>query len=127
MQTTNTTPRRIVYFRGHEKQKESALITIDLECSMRTVADLYNLQVVRGNIVDGVLDLESSMSGPHHYYGYLDPFASYTVSIEDGHPRFFKQRGRSKKLNKLSLPNGLSNSLGKTYLDRRENNHQREG
>jgi len=58
---TNRQVKRLIYFRGHDKQKNSAHIvkiskdyntipTQDLECAYRTLANLYNLQTVRGCI-----------------------------------------------------------------------------
>jgi hypothetical protein len=96
---TKVKTKRLIYFQGHPKQNDSAHIvkicadyttfpTPDLECSWRTVANLYNLQTVRGNLINGELDLESSMSGPHHYYGNLDPTKHYTLEIKDSHPLF---------------------------------------
>jgi len=99
--------KRLIYFRGHHLQPNSALITqvcqhyetmsymlsLDMECATRTLSNLYNLHAVRGCVTAaGELAAESSMSGPHHYFGYLDPYAYHTVSIDPlSHlPRYFQ-------------------------------------
>lgn len=90
---------RVVLFRGHEHEKNSMLMTklfagfesmsqlYTGECSLRTLSNLDNLHVVRGLLSsEGRLLLETSMTGPHHYFGYLDPRGWYTlrVSKRDG-------------------------------------------
>lgn len=52
------------------------------ECASRTLSNLYNLHACRGIINnDRQLDLESSMSGPHHYLGHLDPRDYISIHI----------------------------------------------
>jgi len=91
--------KRLIYFRGHPDQDNSAMITqvfknyetistfgSDLECATRTLMHLYNLHSVRGNVVCGKLDIDTVMIGPLHYYGYLNPYDNHTIKIEDGQP-----------------------------------------
>ncbi len=53
-----------------------------LECASRTLSNLYNLHACRGIINnDRQLDLESSMSGPHHYLGHIDPRDYISIHI----------------------------------------------
>jgi len=115
---TETTVKRLVYFRGHKKQKNSALITkvclnyetvpqsFEFECASRTLANLYNLQTVRGPILeDGQLDLASAMSGPHEYYGYIDPLEYHVLDIFARGPTFFKcDPPKTALLKKRDLP-----------------------
>lgn len=92
---TSTIPKRIIYFRGHSSEFESALITrvcknyetisalFTGESATRTLLNLYNLHTIRG-IIDPEtkrLQLESSMSGPHHYYGFINPTNAYTITF----------------------------------------------
>ena len=95
---SSTQTKRLIYFRGHHLQPKSALITLickqyetlstilslsDMECATRTLSNLYNLHAVRGNLnSEGELVLSSAMSGPHHYFGYIDPYAAHTVHID---------------------------------------------
>lgn len=102
LKTKNQT-KRLIYFIGHPNEEKSALITLICdgyetiskllmtgECATRTLLNLYNLHVVRGNLIDGKLDLDSSMSGPHHYFGFIDPYRAYKIIIENGLPKYFE-------------------------------------
>lgn len=93
---TSVQPKRLIYFRGHKKERDSAMITQicmnyetfsglrEGECATRTLLNLYNLQAVRGRLTkENLLALETSMSGPHHYFGYLNPFGIYTIEIDE--------------------------------------------
>lgn len=93
--------KRLVYFIGHKDEPNSALITqvckdfetfsalLHGECATRTLSNLYNLHALRGVInSDGSLCFKTSMSGPHHYFGWLDPRKQYTIEFEDGLPIF---------------------------------------
>jgi len=53
---------------------------------------LYNLQTVRGCIHNGILDINTSMSGPHQYYGYLNPTCHHTVDLRNSQPIFKQYR-----------------------------------
>jgi hypothetical protein len=100
---TSSEPQRYINFEGHPKEIHSRMIThvtkhyqtMSLltcgvpECASRTLANLYNLRAVRGNLIDGTLDLQSSMSGPHFYYGFLDPKDTHTIVI-DIHPKYYR-------------------------------------
>ena len=41
------------------------------ECATRTLLNLYNLHSIRGCLQNNVLILDTSMSGPHHYFGFI--------------------------------------------------------
>ncbi len=91
---------RVAIFEGHKEEKNSRLIcklyheyflfptqiSLDPEFSARTMMNLINLHTVRGNLHEKskILDLETSMSGPHHYFGYLEPIKSYFLKFNDG-------------------------------------------
>lgn len=90
--TTSTTPRRLVYFRGHQDEVGSAMITQlcrdyetlsklwEGESATRTLLNLYNLFAVRGMLsASGALEFRTSMSGPHHYFGWVDPCKQYVI------------------------------------------------
>lgn len=59
------------------------------ECATRTLLNLYNLHACRGLVSTTpasaaaaerrTLDFSSSMSGPHHYFGWIDPHDSYVI------------------------------------------------
>ena len=79
METSHNT-KRLIYFKGHNKQKNSVLITqicknyetcskiFTGECASRTFWNLYNLHTVRGLLnTNNELIYTTSMSGPHHY------------------------------------------------------------
>lgn len=96
---TDINVKRCIYFKGHRDEKDSAHIagvctdcstlpSLNLECATRTLLNLYNLHTVRGNIINNTLDIKSSMSGPHMYYGHLDPKKRYILEIIDNHPLF---------------------------------------
>lgn len=64
------------------------------ECASRTLSNLYNLHACRGLITNtntGIepsgqkpqLQLETSMSGPHHYLGHIDPRDYISVYIPE--------------------------------------------
>lgn len=86
---------RVVAFQGHRDESISYLLTklysgfesltqlIDGECSLRTMSNLNNLHVVRGLLSPDSkrLLLETSMSGPHHYFGYLNPRKFHILRI----------------------------------------------
>jgi hypothetical protein len=102
---TSTDPKRVIYFRGHKDERAGAMISricmnyetvssaLEGECATRTLLNLYNLQAVRGRLdSEGSLDLKTSMSGPHHYFGYLNPFDFHTIVVnkETILPQYFK-------------------------------------
>lgn len=100
--------QRLIYFRGHPDIKNSVLITqvcddystiptMDLECATRTLLNLYNLQTVRGLVKNGELDSNSSMSGPHNYYGFIDPLSYHTIKFSNDTPNFYRHN-KPKKL-----------------------------
>ena len=91
-QITTTKPKRIIYFRGYEKQLNSVMITrvcknyetlcglLEGESATRTLLNLYNLHTVRGCLdITNQLLLDASMSGPHHYYGYIEPTKAHII------------------------------------------------
>jgi len=91
-QITATEPKRIIYFRGYEKQLNSVMITrvcknyeticglLEGESATRTLLNLYNLHTVRGCLdITNQLCLDSSMSGPHHYFGYINPYKVHII------------------------------------------------
>lgn len=91
---------RVVAFKGHAEESQSILLTklcagfesvtqlLSGEFSLRTASNLDNLHVMRGLLspTNGRLLLETSMSGPHHYFGFLDPLLTYRlhVSVSNG-------------------------------------------
>jgi len=91
---TSYEPKRVIYFRGINK--DSLMITqvyrdyqtfsklYTGECASRTLSNLYNLQTVRGKInKSNELILNISMSGPHHYFGYISPFETHIIEIKN--------------------------------------------
>lgn len=86
---------RAIVFRGHKNETDSILVTqlfaglesvtqlLDGECSLRTMSNLDNLHVVRGLLNNDTkrLDFQSSMTGPHHYFGYMDPYQWHSIDI----------------------------------------------
>jgi hypothetical protein len=103
---TQTVPKRLIYFSGNQQlstiQDANKIITrvyadyqtingmynwatrnwFPLESATRTLSNLYNLHACRGIINDKQqLKLESSMSGPHHYFGHLYPQDYITIHI----------------------------------------------
>lgn len=89
---TSRNTKRLIYFIGHNDQDNSVLICkvcknyetfsklITGECATRTLLNLYNLHTVRGNLNENnELILNSSMSGPHHYFGWIDPRKTYVI------------------------------------------------
>ena len=104
---TKTRVKRLIFFRGHARQVNSALITQVFdhyhtfsslvegngEFATRTLSNLYNLHAIRGSLnSDGKLSLESSMSGPHAYYGYISPFRAHSVQLKNDphHPVYLQ-------------------------------------
>jgi hypothetical protein len=70
------------------------------ECASRTLSNLYNLHACRGLITSANiatessgtqthLQLETSMSGPHHYLGHIDPCDYISVYIPEPKPGEF--------------------------------------
>jgi len=121
---TSSKVKRLIYFRGHTDQENSAMITqvmknretisslsSDLECATRTLLNLYNLHAVRGNIVKGKLDINTAMVGPLCYYGYLNPYDSHTIKIEGGHPTYFRHTGEPQTNVKRLNPDSYIYSL----------------
>lgn len=118
---TSDKTKRLIYFRGHKEQKNSALITrvcknyetvctlLNGECATRTLSNLYNLHAVRGNRnIQGELIFDTSMSGPHHYLGWIDPTKSHTIDFNrDNTFRTYREYKDYKLTNnkiKLLLP-----------------------
>lgn len=59
------------------------------ESATRTLLNLYNLHAVRGQIDSkGALVFETSMSGPHHYFGWIDP-KEYHILQNDAHGNLY--------------------------------------
>jgi hypothetical protein len=59
-------------------------VLYDGECMTRTLSNLYNLHAVRGCLDgSGRLCDQSSMSGPHHYLGHLDPRRHHVIIFDD--------------------------------------------
>jgi hypothetical protein len=125
---TENVTRRLIYFRGHRQQKNSVMISkicnqwetipreplqisqveYGYECATRTLAHLYNLQTVRGVVNNGVLDLSTSMSGPHDYYGYLNPFQYFTLNFQNSLPTYYEYKADSLDIGELKRGNLLS-------------------
>jgi hypothetical protein len=108
---------RVVIFQGHPLEKDSRLVTKlyanyetisklhEGECSMRTVDNLHNLHIVRGQLNEkNQLILSTSMSGPHHYFGFLDPKKRYRLQFDvtDGFPMFEPEDSTSDMVQSLS-------------------------
>jgi hypothetical protein len=49
------------------------------EGASRTLSNLINLHAVRGSLIDGILDLDTAMLGPLHYYGFIDPHDTHII------------------------------------------------
>jgi hypothetical protein len=77
--------------KGHTGQPDSVLaiqICQDIDSgkiSPDVYQDLYNLRAVRGK-TNGYSSLifDTTMSGPHHYFGTVDPTKWYTIGGEEG-------------------------------------------
>lgn len=93
MSSTSDITKRLIYFIGHPDQDKSVLICkicrdyetmsriYSGEFALRTLLNLYNLHAVRGILNDdNQLIFNTSMSGPHHYFGWIDPRKSYVLS-----------------------------------------------
>lgn len=90
-------PRRIVYFKGHKDEPHSTMITqicrdyetltgfFHGESATRTIWNLSNLHVIRGcvNPATEQLIFATSMTGPHNYFGWIDPKKSYTIHFQN--------------------------------------------
>ncbi len=112
---TSKEAKRLIYFKGHKDQPNSALITrvckdyetvskiLTGEFASRTLSNLYNLHAARGVVRDGQLDVRSSMSGPHHYFGFLDPTHCHTITLSDGLP-VYRDHGESKRYTVARIP-----------------------
>ena len=112
---TSNIPKRLIYFTGHSKQSSSALITricknyetiSDIftgECATRTLSNLYNLHTVRGTILGNTLLLDSSMSGPHHYFGFILPTNTHIIKFDEitGYPTYYKITNSNTDYNQL--------------------------
>lgn len=97
---TATETKRLVYFKGHKDERNSALICqlssgfetvsklLEGESALRTLLNLYNLWAVRGPIdpETGKLDFPASMSGPHHYTGFIQPLKHYVLESPPSSP-----------------------------------------
>lgn len=119
-QVTKVKPKRIIYFKGHRLQHNSALITqlcrgyktmpalykFEVECATRTLMNLYNLHAVRGCMNEQrELVFETSMSGPHHYYGYIEPTRYHIIQFnEKGDPLYFEMPDSYKPPSTKLLP-----------------------
>lgn len=57
----------------------SSIILGDNEFATRTWLNLKNLKVIRGNIENGKLIIETSMTGPHEYFGWVCPFDTFII------------------------------------------------
>jgi hypothetical protein len=122
---------RCIVFPGHPDEKNSRMICKiyagfescasllhDQEWTQRTLDNLSNLHVCRGNIDSENVRLqpESAMSGPHHYFGYLEPEKAYLFHFtdEDGFPTFTPTFTIPDQVhNKLPLPNSFPLRLKK--------------
>lgn len=105
---TSIDPKRLIYFKGHTDQVNSAMITrvckdhetvskiLTGEFASRTLSNLYNLHAARGIVRNGQLDIKSSMTGPHHYFGFLDPKHCHTIDFHNGLP-IYTDHGQSKR------------------------------
>lgn len=90
-QITNTTPQAVMLLKGHTGHPNSVLaiqICQDIvggKISPELYQDLYNLRAVRGK-TNGYSSLmfDTTMSGPHHYFGTVDPTKWYTIGGEEG-------------------------------------------
>jgi hypothetical protein len=103
--------RRLVYFRGHRQQQQQGAMICRLcknwqtlpvekpqlswlepgiECATRTLLHLYNLQTVRGICKEGILLADTAMSGPHDYYGFIEPTEWHRIEILGGEPTIYQ-------------------------------------
>ena len=116
---TENQPKRLICFKGHHNENNSVMITkvcmnyetfskiITGEFATRTLSNLYNLQTVRGN-VNETLDYNSSMSGPHDYFGFISPFNYHIIRIDNTfRPEIYrvtKKKKKKKNKNLLAIP-----------------------
>jgi hypothetical protein len=132
---TQTNLKRLIYFTGHPKIADSKLITrvcADYEtvsklfcgtgeCASRTMSNLYNLHTCRGVVITNPdtqkldLELESSMSGPHHYLGHIDPRDYITIHIP------LQQNGPSTEYG-LPIYTSYSSDTNFDFLDAQQPN-----
>lgn len=112
MAETSYIPKRLIYFKGHDNQDSSALITrvcknyetisdiLSGECATRTLLNLYNLHTVRGCLQNNILNLDSSMSGPHHYFGFIFPTNYHIIKFDTitGYPNYYKVDSQTANL-----------------------------
>lgn len=110
--TTSTDVKRVIYFTGSKDQDKSALITkicknyetlsgiLKKESATRTLLNLYNLHAVRGPINSkNELIIDSSMSGPHHYFGWIDPTKYYSLYPDPKNEAFLYYEIDTTKIN----------------------------
>lgn len=136
--TSNKT-QRLIHFQGHPNESHSLMITQLCnhyntisslvkgipECATRTLANLINLHAVRGNLKDGVLDVETAMVGPLTYYGFIDPKDSHTIVKDIYHrhkislplPTKGKLIDKSVRLNIECISGILLKNSDKIYVD----------
>jgi hypothetical protein len=89
---TATETKRVIYFRGHKDQESPSVLVCQLckgyetvsaslqgESALRTLLNLYNLYAVRGALNDDALVFSTSMSGPHHYFGFIDATRHHVI------------------------------------------------
>src|SRR5262249_30248602 len=71
----------------------------------RTILNLYNLHAVRGLLADDAsLIFPSSMSGPHHYFGWINPRKHHTIDFTQGGPVYIQAKtSPSEKEERRSL------------------------
>lgn len=112
---TSIDPKRLIYFCGHKNQNKSALITrvcrnyetistlFAGELATRTLWNLYNLHDVRGQTQNGELILRTSMSGPHHYFGWIDPYKSHIIKQDSCGNLIYYQVHYMDTMSSLSL------------------------
>ena len=101
--STSTKTKRLLHFSGHPSQNNSQLITrickdyetissiCSGECATRTMLNLFNLYAVRGCVSKhNELLINTSMSGPHHYFGSIEPNRTYIIKILNSLPHYIE-------------------------------------
>ncbi len=85
------TPGRLIYFNGLADDPNGAMVcklfanyyTVSelhkLEAATRTLSNLYNLHATRGILGPHGLEFKTSMTGPHHYGGFIYPTDWHTI------------------------------------------------